>query len=134
MQTDPVSLRVSLSLPPQTIAAYEHRAVRRSRSLESEIATTLQETQQWISDQPLYISDSERKALEKALGRNLGNSRALVEAVEKLGRVRLPVGAQINLQEPVIARLQSRCPRQEKFSLFLERTMRNLLEQYVGLR
>lgn len=134
MQSEPVSVRVNLLLPRQTIEAYDRRAANRNQSLESEISTTLRESEEWTSKQPIYLSDQERMRLEKVLARNLSNSRQLVDAIEKLGRIRLPTGVQINLSETAIARLKSRCPRREHFSLFLERTVRNLLEQYVGLR
>ncbi len=130
---EPVSLRVKLTLPEQVIAYYEERARATGISLETLLARRLTDTMEQNAQRPIYLNDTDRTALEKQLGHNLGSPRQLIDAVAKLGRIRVgPIA--VNLKEALVARLQSRCPRNQKFENFLEQTIVAVLEQFTGLR
>src|SRR5690348_6732484 len=95
---EPVSLRVKLSLPEDVLQAYEQRARNSGLSLETLLARRLSDTVNQQSQRPLYLTDSDRSALEQQLGHNLGSAKQLIDAVGKLARVKTgPVG--INLRE-----------------------------------
>src|SRR5690349_20666334 len=123
-----VSLRVKLSLPDEVVAHYEQKSRDQGVSLEALIARKLTDTVQWTSQRPIYVNDQERKDLERQLGHNIGSGKQLVEAIGKLARIRFGT-VDVNLNENVLVRLRSRCPRMEQFESFLRRNVTELIEQ-----
>lgn len=130
---EPISLRVKLSLPEDILQQYELRARATGMSLERLLANRLTDTVNQTSQRPIYLTDADRMALESQLSRNLGNAPQLIEAVGKLAKIKIGP-ATLNMKESLVARLRSRCPRNEDFGDFLERTLLRCLEEFAGLR
>lgn len=130
---NPVSLRVQLSLPEDVITHYDHKAREVGLTFETLIALHLVETAKWASQRPLYLTDDDRHAMEKLFSRNLRSAKELVEQTAKLARVQIGT-VLVNLNENIITRLRSRCPRQEQFENFVARNVKELIERFVELR
>lgn len=127
------SLRVKLSLSEDILRQYEERARATGVALEELLARRLTETVGQTANRPIYFNDAARIELEGLLGHNLGGAKQVLDAVGKLARIRTGP-ATINLNEALLARLRSRCPRNKKFDDYLGETMVMLLEQFTGLR
>ena len=81
---------------------------------------------------PLHISDDQRRRLEAALGKNFSHAHELVAMVER--SMTIQVGeTQVPLTPYLLDRLKSRCFGLP-FDKFIERTVKQALEEFCGLR
>lgn len=131
--TESTSLRVKLKLSDEILAEYERKASDMGISLDTLVSRKLSESAKWNAQIPLYLSDDDRKTLEKILGHNFNSTTTLIDSVRRLALIKIE-HVPITLREEVLARLRSRCPRAEPVENYIERTLTMLLEQFVGLR
>ncbi len=80
----------------------------------------------------IVVSPDDRQRIEKALGVNLSTSKELADRVERAMTVAVD-GLTVQLSPYLLDRLKSRAIRVE-WEPFIQKTVKRLLEEYVGIR
>lgn len=122
-----------VQLPSEVAENYEKQATVECIPVEEWIGRRLASAVHHTSTKPLYVSDEQRQKLEVVLGRNLHRPKDLVEAVERLGQIRVE-NVKVLLSPDVMERLKSRHFTDEPFDVWLAAKVREWAEQEAGLR
>jgi hypothetical protein len=123
---------VKVSLPEDVAQAYEKQSEKKGVALSYLLRTRLEGSVKHTDTKPLYITDAQRRALERILGDNLSSSQGLVMLVEKLATMSVGDVA-VTLPVSLLSRLKDRC-----FGKSLKEVVgtevKIALETFVGLR
>ena len=127
-----MSENVRIPLPDSILGTYEKQAASQGIELTNILSDRLVKTVKQTDTKPLYVTDQQRQALERILGRNLPNPQALVSSVEQLALVQVG-DTSITLPTDLLKRIKSRCFKMP-IKEVLQREITIALERFVGLR
>jgi len=125
-----VSLK--LELADEVLTEYERQADGH-KPLDQLLVDRLAESVHHTSKRPLYLSDEQRAEIEKLLGRNLYRPKDLVDAVKRLGLVRVE-NVQVHFEPVLMERLKSRHFSDLPFDAWLTQQVIQWAEQFAGMR
>jgi hypothetical protein len=80
----------------------------------------------------VILTDLERQAIEQAVGKNITTGSDVVRIVTRAVSISVNE-CEIPLSQYLLDRLKSRCIGMD-FDAFLRKTIKNLLEEFAGLR
>lgn len=133
MSTTTPAETVRISLPAHIVDLYEEQArIRGGQPVEWIMAERLRQFAEVPASAPLVIDDTQRRAMEQALGRNFQTSAALTAAVVRSATVRVD-GIEIPVSPMLLEKLKSRCIGMD-FDKFIQQTVRRGLEEFTGMR
>jgi hypothetical protein len=120
-------LSIKLDLPDNILAQYEKRG-----PIERVIASQLVKCADHTSSKPIYLTDTQRKRLERLFGKNFASSDELVHMMERYVTARI---GEVDVQLPpaLLTRLKTRCFGKPFEQFLAERTVIGL-EEYAGMR
>ena len=133
MPSAPAEYVVRLPLPESLIAAYEKEAEAAGKTLDEFLANHLRKTKALAGQQkPLILTDATRQRIEAALAKGFSDGAQLADSCEKLTALNI-AGVQVNLTQLTVERLRTRVYG-TTFELFVQDTVKRLIETEVGLR
>ena len=128
-----VELRVSILLPPPVRTAYEAEAKEYGVGLEELLSSRLRECVDYNATKPLYFNDQQRRELETILGRNVDKPASVLAVLRNNLTVTIN-GLNFTFAPNLLERLRTRAPKAADFKTWLQGTLTQLAEGYVGLR
>jgi len=131
----PVTLcRLSLTIPEDLFELYEEEASENNETIEEAIIRRLWVCRGHDSARSLYFNDEERSKLESLTGgRILSDANTAIKRLENLASVRLD-GTKVAFEPALLARLKSRCGRNQSFPDFVKDKAIEGLERYAMMR
>jgi|WetSurMetagenome_2_1015567.scaffolds.fasta_scaffold04523_4 hypothetical protein len=120
-------LSIKLDLPDEVVKQYELRG-----SLEKVLSDQLTKCVNYTSTKPLYLTDIQRRRLDRLFGKNLKDPEELVHMMERYVTARIG-DVDIQLSPALLTRLKTRCFG-KPFEQFLAERATIGLEEYCGLR
>lgn len=123
---------MTISLDDGTAKAYEKQAKATGVPLEELLSQRLTSCEKYTSEKPLYVTDEQRRVLEKVIGKNLNSPTQLVTEVQDAVMLRVS-GTIVNLGTPLLKRIKSRAHHVTVKELIQTQVKRDL-EAFVGLR
>ena len=128
-----VQVRLTIALPEALHDAYAERAAKYGRTVEDEVMLRLVKCRDYVSTQPIYITDADRAALTNALGHLITNPQELLNHLKNI--VKLRVGeVVVPLDERLIVRLGTRVMRGQTMATMLVKEVTEALERFTGMR
>ena len=121
-----------LEVDQEVLSQYQKQANKLGRTVEDVLSDRLVACQKHTAEKPLYITDEQRRVLEKYLTKNLSTPHALVMEVEHLTRINI-AGTRINLPPPLLQRVESRCYGRKYPEVLREQVVEGL-ERFAGIR
>jgi hypothetical protein len=122
-----ILLRADLSDPIRE--SYEITAARTGKTIEAVMSETLTRYAGLDSAKPVILTDLERQAI---VGKNITTGSDVVRIVTRAVSISVNE-CEIPLSQYLLDRLKSRCIGMD-FDAFLRKTIKNLLEEFAGLR
>ena len=126
------AVRLSLSVSEELFQDYQAQADRAGVNVEHLIADRLEQVVSQTDSKPLYVTDAQRKVLERILGRNVNSPQRLVMEVEKLATVEV-AGVAVSIPVDLLVKVKSRSFR-APYQDVLKREILLALERFVGIR
>jgi hypothetical protein len=126
------TLAPRISLSDSVLQEYEIVAARKGKPVEQVMSETLTRFASFESVKPIILTDEERRTVESSIGRNITTSTELVRAVTRAMSVSVE-GISVPLGQFLLDRLTTRCIGAD-FEPFIRKTVKELLEGYVGIR
>lgn len=90
-----------------------------------------QTTKPSTDSKSVFISDSERREIERLIAKNITTAQDLISILHRMVTVDID-GLQVSLEPRLLERLKTRCIGMP-FEQFLHTTIRKLLREYAGL-
>jgi hypothetical protein len=112
------SVILKIKIPAETAAKYEAMAASRKCSLEAAAAQQLSRFADVASDKPIVLSDDERRAVERAAKRNVGNGADVVKIVVRASTISCD-GHEIAVDPNMLDRIKRLTPKRMTYPEFL---------------
>lgn len=120
-----------LTLPLETYTLYESQAREKKQPLDAVFSERLNACVGHVSTKGIYVSDTDRAAIEALTGKNVSSASDLIGALRYALRIKV-AGGDVTLKPEVVERLKSRCFERD-FPRWLADLVKKNLEQFVGL-
>lgn len=120
-------LSIKLDLPDDILKVYESRG-----PLEKVLSDQLSKCVNHTSSRSLYLTDTNRKRLERLFGKNFKDSDDLIHMMERYVTARIG-NVEVQLPPQLLTRLKTRCFG-KPFEQFLAERAIYGLEEYAGMR
>lgn len=128
-----VSTLYRIELPENVAEGYEREADARNLPVELILAERLIRTSAYNATKPLYIDDAARQELERLLSRNFNKPKDLIREITKLVTVKVG-NVQVHLDQDILYRMKGRHFSDLSFDDWMAQQIRELIEQFVGMR
>lgn len=130
MSTVPTLLRIPVS--EDEFQALTIQAAACGMEVEEFISRRLPQIQKSNSEKPIVITDTERRRIEKLVGKNISTGEELIKVVEHALSVSLD-GITVELTPFLLDRLKTRSIG-VPFEKFIPMIIKRLLEEHAGIR
>ncbi len=120
-------LSVKLDLPDNVLKKYELRG-----PIDKVLSETLTDCVNFTSTKPIYITDTQRKRLERLFGKNFKDADELIHMMERYVTARIG-DVDVQLPPQLLTRLKTRCFGKPFEQFLVERVIEGL-ELYAGMR
>ncbi len=120
-------LSIKLDIPDDVLKVYELRG-----PLEKVLSEQLIKCVHHTSFKPIYLTDTNRKRLERLFGKNFKDPEDLIHVMERYVTARIG-DVDVQLSPALLTRLKTRCFG-KPFEQFLAERAIYGLEEYAGMR
>jgi hypothetical protein len=118
---------LKIQLPDEIVTKFESEG-----PLDKVVTKRLLHAADFTSEKPLYITDVQRRRLDRLFGCNISSPEALIHLMEKYVTARIGE-VDVTLSPVLLSRLKTRCFG-KPFETFLSDLIVRGLEEYVGMR
>ncbi len=126
-----MSIRLTLNLDEKVASKLEEQVSSGDITLEDLVNARLAKCQDHNSDKPLYLTDEDRRELEKLLGRNFDTVADFMLFMTRMHLVNV-AGAKVPIDQPLLQQLQKSCGARD-FKPWITRQVQWMLQHYMGM-
>ena len=126
-----MSIRLTVHLDEEVARKFEDRAASLGMSLETYMAAHLAMCADYTSEKPLYLTDENRRELERLLGRNFDTAEDFMIFMRRMHLVDV-ADTKVSLDQPLLQLLQRSCGAKD-FKPWITHQVRWMLQHYMGM-